>query len=255
MKSLSSGSYRLRMLLFVVSIFVIFVLGNLFETHIGAAAPGALISTKVVEVLALLGLNAWLIQQRLYLHWLQPHTMVMLLGVLGLQIWFAIAEEIPNRLPAAIVIGLAGAIPEEIMVRGIMLGSFLDHWRGRWVRTRAVIWSSLLFALLHLMNLSIQSVAATLSQIIGAFAMGCLLAALYLRAGNLLAPLAAHFLWDFFATLVSGNANPFSVVGSYQRGEWVGDLIQFGLQLLIALLLVTVGPKPRRDRLTPQLRH
>ncbi|WP_252898649.1 hypothetical protein [Secundilactobacillus odoratitofui] len=31
------------------------------------------------------------------------------------------------RIPAAITIGLLGALPEEVMVRGVALGSLLAH--------------------------------------------------------------------------------------------------------------------------------
>lgn len=254
MINLQDKPYYFRLFLFfIIEVLISQILGNLITIKIGHFAPWALIVCKIIELLVILGLNAWLLHQRLYFHHLKRDTIIILVGIFAILIWIVFQNEMTYRIPAAITIGLLGALPEEVMVRGVALGSLLAHMSGKWLRTRAVILSSLVFALLHLGNLTMQSFPATITQAVNAFASGCLFAALYLRAGNLLAPIIAHFGLDFLATLGSSNANPFSIVSNYQRGEWVSDLIQFILQILIAILLMTIGSKQRRDRLSSQL--
>ncbi len=82
-------------------------------------------------------------------------------------------------------------VVEELLFRGIIF----SRWANKWGAKRAIIFSSLLFGVLH--------VEGTL----GAFVFGVVMCLLYLRTRTLLIPIACHMLnnavavalgiWDF----------------------------------------------------------
>jgi CAAX protease family protein len=103
---------------------------------------------------------------------------------------------------------------EETYFRGLMLHALLV--RGPW---QAAIISSILFGLAHLLNIGVgQNLAATVVQIVDAFAIGFLFAALALRAHTILPLIVIHGLTDFFGflalngTVVTQGLNVFAVV-------------------------------------------
>lgn len=80
---------------------------------------------------------------------------------------------------------------EEIIFRGLIL----NRWMQKWSKTRAILLSSLLFALLHPLDG------------IGAFIFSIILAIQYLRTKNLLLAIAGHSFYNFvlFIFFVSGS--------------------------------------------------
>jgi membrane protease YdiL (CAAX protease family) len=66
----------------------------------------------------------------------------------------------------------------------------------------AVLISSLLFGLLHAINLSYQSLNTTIFQMIPACLGGVFYSAIYLRTGTIMMAMLAHGLWDFILNLV-----------------------------------------------------
>jgi membrane protease YdiL (CAAX protease family) len=91
---------------------------------------------------------------------------------------------------------LAGFV-EETYFRGMMLRALL--MRGPW---QAVIISSLFFGILHLLNLTAgANLAATLLQVVYAFALGMMYAALVVRTQTLLPLIVTHGLTNFFGFL------------------------------------------------------
>jgi membrane protease YdiL (CAAX protease family) len=110
----------------------------------------------------------------------------------------------------AMLVGLV----EETYFRGLMLRALLV--RGPW---QAAIISSVLFSLAHLLNIGVgQNLAATLVQIVDAFAIGFLFAALALRTHTILPLIVIHGLTNFFGflalngTVVTQGLNVLAVV-------------------------------------------
>lgn len=92
---------------------------------------------------------------------------------------------------------------EETVYRGLILNILLQ----KSIRI-AVITSSLLFSLTHLLNLmGGQNWAATLLQLAYAFLVGLSLALLYVRHKSLLPLIAFHFLHNFTQFLVQDQAS------------------------------------------------
>lgn len=100
-------------------------------------------------------------------------------------------------------LALLVAFVEETIYRGLILNLFL----GKGIRT-AVLVSSLLFSLTHLLNLmGGQNLTATLLQLAYAFLVGLSLALLFVRHRSLLPLIAFHFLHNFTQFLVQDQAS------------------------------------------------
>jgi membrane protease YdiL (CAAX protease family) len=102
------------------------------------------------------------------------------------------AEEVikPRFGPCTVVdlaaISLLAGFGEEMLFRGI-LQSVFNRWFDPWL---ALALASLLFGLLHLITPTYAIIAAL---------MGAYLGWLYVYSGNLLVPVIAHTLYDWFA--------------------------------------------------------
>jgi uncharacterized protein len=94
----------------------------------------------------------------------------------------------PSQIIAAFFSFLFVAFSEEILMRGFVLQTIQKDY-GVWP---AVIGSSLLFAILHILN-----PGSSLIAIIGLFFAGLLFAFAYLSTGRLWLPIALHLSWNF----------------------------------------------------------
>lgn len=94
-----------------------------------------------------------------------------------------------------ILVGLA----EEFYFRGLMIPLFLRFFKGS--AYYAVIGSSVLFGLMHLMNLRSISVGYVSIQVIFAISFGLLLGTIYVKTNNLTLVVVLHMLKDLFPLL------------------------------------------------------
>lgn len=99
------------------------------------------------------------------------------------------------------------AIAEEMAYRGQILIQSI-----RWTKSKnpylfGLFLSSLLFSISHLVNLSSQSVKATIIQVITTFSVGLILGVIYLTSGNFFFPVMIHFLIDFSALTQNNSMN------------------------------------------------
>lgn len=90
---------------------------------------------------------------------------------------------------------------EEVIVRAILIGHMMHHWKGDAHRIRkAVVWSSVIFGVLHIGNVFSNPIG-TLIQILFATGIGILFAAVYLRTRNLWSCILVHAINDFCAAI------------------------------------------------------
>lgn len=209
-------------------------------------AGSRIATTAVVEAITLLVI--WLVNRywvRASLHFRSPLSVSQQLrgtwpAVLLLVFFaFAVIVKFPQGVGAGkvmvrLVLALLAAGLEETVFRGIILGGLLQRLHLRltqrlWV---ALIGNSLLFSLSHLMNLTHQSLPATLMQVIQAFGLGLVLSALYLRTGSLLWSMLFHFGLD--ATVMIAALTPHAGAGSVSMSE----LMPFVVYLVITLILL-----------------
>lgn len=131
-------------------------------------------------------------------------------------------------------LALAAALFEEFFFRGILLNNFLAKSTNTYRNyLTAVFLSSFLFGLTHLVNLAVQSWAATLLQMANAFVLGIMLAALYLRTGKLGWPIFYHFILDFTGILLNGIVTKTPTAQSLK-----GSLVILLLYLLTGIFLL-----------------
>ncbi|HDR3347235.1 TPA: CPBP family intramembrane metalloprotease [Bacillus cereus] len=121
----------------------------------------------------------------------------------------------------AVVSTIAAVSYEEILLRGLLLNGLLKAWSQKKNGILlAVIWSSVLFSLVHAINLlSGAPLDATLLQLIYTTAMGFLFAAVYLRTNNLLIPIIGHFVINFSGVLQDMGIDPEKVTGHVSAGD------------------------------------
>ena len=193
---------------------------------------------KGLEFGVILLLNWWLIHQKLHflnLKWWTWTWLILLWLIVGV-ITYKLGHT--SRIPAGIVTGIVAAATEECMFRGVIFRQLLKHWRNAWA---AMLTSGLLFGALHLINLTHQSAGITLIQILQAAGMGVMLAAMYLRSGSLLVPMAFHFSLDYIAVAIHGLSG--TPTGNFQILLF-GSLFWVMIYLAIAVIIVHGSRKP-----------
>lgn len=112
------------------------------------------------------------------------------------------AKSSADMLPAWFALSLLVAFNEETIFRGFMLQGLA---RGN-KPFAAVVISSLGFGLLHFLNMSAEaSILFVSAQMLAAFGVGTILAAVTLRSGSLLPAFLLHFLGDFVGLTALGG--------------------------------------------------
>ena len=127
-----------------------------------------------------------------------------------------------------LVVCILAPLAEEVIFRGAVLRTMLEHWEGskRWT---AIIISALLFGLAHMNP----------AQIPHAFLMGILLGWLYERSRSLIPCVVLHCVNNTIAYLMTA-AYPApaitlrDILGGSQRAEWMA--IGFSIMILLPAL-------------------
>jgi membrane protease YdiL (CAAX protease family) len=125
---------------------------------------------------------------------------------------------------------------EEITYRGLALVGF----RGRYGEVRVWLFTSILFGLLHSVNVILgQGAVLTIRQVWMAFVIGSVFYAIRRISGTIIVPMVLHALWDFGTfTKIAGKAT--GVADKVDLTTAGMGLVQ-NLVLLVALILVIVG--------------
>lgn len=135
-----------------------------------------------------------------------PAVLVNLYGFLQAAVTLSPAvtgAEIPAALLPALLQGIRPGITEELVFRVLLMGSFLHLAAGRpWRIWGAAVFSSAIFGLMHLNNLSTgQPLDTTLIQVMYSFSIGMLFAAVYARTRNILPAMLLHAMVDTVVSL------------------------------------------------------
>ena len=118
-----------------------------------------------------------------------------------------------NLLNVLMIVGVA-PIFEEFYVRGILL----TRWTVKWGVMPAVIVTSMVFALPHIIN------------IIGMFCVGCVMAVFYIRTKSLFIPTSIHFVNNLVAWIIALIGTlldipiSYRTVTEFQESWWIGLL-------------------------------
>jgi len=138
-----------------------------------------------------------------------------------------------------LAIGTLGVgFSEEITYRGLAVVGF----RGGYSEVKVWLFTSLLFGLLHGVNLILgQGAVLTVRQVIFAFVLGSLFYAIRRISGTIVVVMVIHALWDFGSfSHVAGKAG--AVAAKIDVATAGAGLLQ-SLLVLVAVVLVIVGAK------------
>ncbi len=101
-----------------------------------------------------------------------------------------------------IILGLAPAIFEEVIFRGIFIYNLRE--KGRSPMAMLII-SAVLFGIVHLTNVAGMSFANALVQTIYAIVIGLVLGAVYIKSGDIVSVIVIHALIDISSHLFVGD--------------------------------------------------
>jgi membrane protease YdiL (CAAX protease family) len=213
-----------------------------------ALAAEALFASVVVAATAVLGwwretglTDTWR-QRPLALLAAAPPVLVWLVATPLLVTGPARWGLLPILLPLVALVGIS----EELSCRGLVL-----YGLRRLGPLGAGLGTAAIFGLLHLINLTARPLGPTSLQVLAAFQVGLLFAALRLRMGTLWPVVAAHALFDLPVLLLTPLPHPqlswvFTLVGS------LAVYLPFGLTGLGLLLYDQLeGRFPWRPRPRP----
>ena len=137
---------------------------------------------------------------------------VWLIDLYPTLVWTSGDNYVLANLLHFLLIVIVAPVFEEFYVRGILL----TRWSVKWSVIPAVIVSSVVFAIPHIIN------------IIGMFCVGCVLAVFYIRTQSLFVPISIHFVNNLIAWSMALLATRFGILTSYrtvtefQESWWIG---------------------------------
>ncbi len=104
------------------------------------------------------------------------------------------------------VLCLFVGIAEEFLCRGWLQNEFIERFSNdRNSVIKSIILSSLVFGVMHIINLSEQTVFETILQIINAVSVGVLLGSIYYKTKNIWSVIFLHAFYDFALFLADMN--------------------------------------------------
>ncbi len=151
---------------------------------------------------------------------------------------------------AAIILGIAPGIQEELLCRTIPISLLMKREDRRNLIPAVYIIPSLLFGLFHFLNLfSGADLILTLLQVAYATAVGLILASIYLKTGNLWITIALHSFMDFIAYLSLNMQQSDGILKASGSYEWVGYLVQLLYTVIFAINAFWLYRKSSREEI------
>ena len=136
-----------------------------------------------------------------------------------------------NNPLVALVLAMAPGIGEEIIFRAIPVSNWMRLGGKKDVIIESVVATSLLFGLIHLLNLlSGASLSATVFQVVYAICLGALFSAVLLRSGSIVPCIILHTFTDFliFLTTDLNNVGILSQELTFDARFWIALVLALG---------------------------
>lgn len=147
--------------------------------------------------------------------------------------------EVPNLHLATWAFTLSAfeaALLEETLFRFAILGILFYAWRNFNQRLPwALVTSSVLFGLVHLMNVGPQQWEMTVIQALSAAGIGLFFATVYVYTGQLWLTMIMHFLLDWTAFMASGTV---LMTGKVTMYDWLSTVIELVIFIGIAVWMM-----------------
>ena len=123
--------------------------------------------------------------------------------LINLGSYLCIGRIYPESLIMELMRNVSIGLFEEVVVRAVLVGHMMYHWRNSRRRVfLTVLWSSVLFGVLHIGN-ALENPVGTFIQIFYAMGFGVMFAAVYIRTRNLWSCILVHALVDFSANITN----------------------------------------------------
>ena len=181
-------SYQTRLTESIVSLATYFLIGLFVWFHLLRhgmtlrSILGERLSRKEVYLFAVIAIPlvgvaiAGLYATYVPLSWLNPALVTTILGAMpNLIVWSTEPKELFSNGLNIIMFVLLGPIVEEILFRGFLL----NRWWKKYGAEKAIVLSSIMFALMHV-------------EVIGGIVFGLVLARIYVKTKSLIGPIIVH---------------------------------------------------------------
>jgi len=140
-----------------------------------------------------------------------------------------------KEITFSILLFILVALAEEIFFRGYILRNLMNSYN----KYLALLISSVIFCLIHGFNPNIDIIGFT-----NIFLSGILLGITYIHTKNLWFPIALHFSWNFFQTVVGFNVsgqNTYSIIEFSKNENTYLNGGSFGFEgSLLSLFAITI---------------
>ena len=136
-----------------------------------------------------------------------------------------------------IILCIPNVIIEELLFRYLICYEFNKHTS----KIKSIIYSSLIFASIHLLNISsISSIPFVLVQVIYTFGLGLVLSLIYLKSNNnIIYPIILHLLFNIFNDIIVVNLFNFE----WNLSFFVINGVVTILSLIYSLFIYKVGDR------------
>jgi len=134
-------------------------------------------------------------------------------------------------------------ILEELCFRGLFINIYIKH-REKVKSTiyKAVLLSSAFFGICHYLNMIDQPFMKTTAQVFGAFCLGVLFAAVYLKGMNIWVCALFHALWNFGnmygSFLPDKNPEMYGIAGEMTLLQVASSMIEPAIILIIGVFIL-----------------
>ena len=132
---------------------------------------------------------------------------------------------------------LLTGITEEFLCRGLLYNTVFNKYNNVKI---AVLFSSAIFGVVHLICLIYQPLIVTLVTVVFAFAGGVLFAAIYARCKNIWVVVLIHAFWDI-AMGAAGILTPSDTISTNVASGTTAEIIAQAPSLVVAILFVCLG--------------
>ena len=134
--------------------------------------------------------------------------------------------------------GNIGAFFEEVAIRGVVLTLLL----ARYNKTKAALYSALLFGIGHIITFFLgNELFFSVIQVVYAFSLGVLFAALVIKTNSLIPSIVAHMIMNSFAQIFQGSFDNYNYASLL--------LISSVITTILGLLITKYLPSTTQDRM------
>ena len=208
-------AFFIRMfLIFIIIDFSLMIFANIitessFVNKYGVDLITELFYALAILIVMLLFHNSYVFTTRKEKFWDGVKLAVPMLVVTGINLLSNLSEireasffQLVNVLIFCLFIGIA----EEFLCRGWLQNEFIERYsEDRKAVITSIVLASLVFGLMHITNLTVQTPFETLLQIINATALGVLLGSVYYKTKNIWSVIFLHATYD--AAIFLGEIN------------------------------------------------